>query len=83
MKTEAVEILSIGEEDEQYSTHLPPYGAANYGTLCGVSTDDGEFTGTNVSSHIDCPTCFQIWKHVMSLGVTAASFTRKAKRQGA
>lgn len=79
MKTEAVEILSIGEEAEEHSTHLPPYGAANYGTLCGVSTDDGEFSGTSVLSHIDCKTCFEIWRHVTQLKVTQASFTKKAR----
>lgn len=60
------------------SVHLPAAGGGNFGTLCGISVDDGEAEGERSAGPSTCKSCFGIWKRVIGLRLRAHDFTLEA-----
>ncbi len=57
-------IVSVRNVDTEKVIHHMPVDHGNYGTLCGVSTDDDMYVriDTPAKQKINCINCVSIWK---------------------
>lgn len=78
----AVLVLVVTEgEVSNAKWHVAMDPGGNYGTLCGLATDDGVNIVTEESTTArtlcNCSDCFHLWKSLNALMLRASDFAQK------
>lgn len=78
-------LVLVSTEGEEPFWHIDVDPGGNYGTLCGLSTDDdmNEVVSTKPSARqqCECSGCFSVWDRLTKLRLKMTDFIEAARRE--